>query len=330
MPSIEWILIVVLAALTLLFAGLWVRARSSATAVSRSDLPADTEVTLLAKSEVNLSGAVHQYGVVSAAGERPLAFLIDQSLGHLQVGDAFSMRNGQPYKVETRKAAVASGASSGHAQDSHENTGREAAANVTPSNNVVSAPSTADQSNPDDDPGSRTVLYVNEDATSLPDVEKAYPFLEVLEGADAGTRFPIPYAEAGIGRSENNVIALADNGASRQHCRIDYRDNEFTVEDLGSTNGTFHNGEEVSQPRPLAFGDRIQVSDSIMEFRCEGYVLKDHDADGAIHAFEQCLQQEPDFLEALKNLAFLLERDIRRKKEAEPIWKQINRLEKGR
>ena len=63
-------------------------------------------------------------------------------------------------------------------------------------------------------------------------------------------------------------------------------------------------------------------------FTCEGHDLKDSDAPKAIAALEKSIQREPEFVTALKVLAFMLERDIARRNEATPLWNTIARLEK--
>ena len=64
-----------------------------------------------------------------------------------------------------------------------------------------------------------------------------------------------------------------------------------------------------------------------MVFSCEGYDLKDSDAARATELLEQCVSRQPDFVPALKILAFLLERDVGRKGEAAPLWQSIARLD---
>lgn len=46
---------------------------------------------------------------------------------------------------------------------------------------------------------------------------------------------------------------------SRLHCRFTLADSGLRVEDLGSTNGTFVNGEKIDGAKPLAGGDRVKV-----------------------------------------------------------------------
>lgn len=57
-------------------------------------------------------------------------------------------------------------------------------------------------------------------------------------------------------------IRLEDPFSSGRHARIERQGNVFVVEDLGSTNGTFLNGEPLRGIQPLHHGDRIRIGDS--------------------------------------------------------------------
>ena len=63
-----------------------------------------------------------------------------------------------------------------------------------------------------------------------------------------------------IGREAPDEGKLGqDAEISRQHARITHTGDEYVIEDLGSTNGTFLNGRKISRPEVLSAGDRIQV-----------------------------------------------------------------------
>ncbi len=73
-----------------------------------------------------------------------------------------------------------------------------------------------------------------------------------------------------IGRSSMNDLPVADKMLSRQHARI-VRDNNggLSVEDLGSRNGTFLNGERLMSIQPLKPGDRITVGGVTLKVESE-------------------------------------------------------------
>ena len=97
--------------------------------------------------------------------------------------------------------------------------------------------------------------------------------------------------------------------------------------DNSSTNGTLHNGDKVEQAW-LDFGDIIRVGETELTFSCEGYDLKDNDPSKAVELLEKCVGKQPEFVSALRILAFLLERDVGRRGEAAPLWEAVARLEK--
>jgi adenylate cyclase len=76
----------------------------------------------------------------------------------------------------------------------------------------------------------------------------------------------------GIGRSSANPIALkGDTSVSRQHALIRRQgENEYSVIDLGSANGTFVNGKLLLVPTVLRNGDVLKVGDTVMRFEFEG------------------------------------------------------------
>jgi len=154
-----------------------------------------------------------------------------------------------------------------------------------------------------------------------------YPYLSVIDGPDAGTVFPISFATTSFGRNEGNDVVLADDSASRRHFEVAFVRPNFLLRDIGSTNGTMCNGKFIDEIA-IEFGDEIQIAETRLIFSCRGVELMEQDPSGAIAVFENYIDAEPEFLLALKNLAFLLERDLRRKSEAEQLWKRIAQLEK--
>lgn len=66
-----------------------------------------------------------------------------------------------------------------------------------------------------------------------------------------------------IGRDITNDIVVNDPEVSRHHCRLTRGPMGYTMEDLGSTNGTFVNGQRVTAPRPLSNGDLIGLGETV-------------------------------------------------------------------
>jgi pSer/pThr/pTyr-binding forkhead associated (FHA) protein len=74
--------------------------------------------------------------------------------------------------------------------------------------------------------------------------------------------------ETVFGRDEDTDITIEDKRISRKHCKISTEEGNFIISDLGSSNGTFVNGQRVTQ-KTLESGDRIQIGSNILEFRIE-------------------------------------------------------------
>jgi len=61
-----------------------------------------------------------------------------------------------------------------------------------------------------------------------------------------------------IGRRRDCNLRISLSKVSRKHCRLVQAGDELRIEDLGSSNGTFHNGERIRNMAVTA-GDRIQI-----------------------------------------------------------------------
>jgi len=62
-----------------------------------------------------------------------------------------------------------------------------------------------------------------------------------------------------IGRGTHNTLALNDSFVSASHARISRRGKRWWIEDTGSTNGTFVNRRQVSEPTPMESGDLVEI-----------------------------------------------------------------------
>ena len=80
-----------------------------------------------------------------------------------------------------------------------------------------------------------------------------------------GAAFPLGH-EITVGRDPSSTVAIEDDTfVSSTHLRIYDVDGQAMVEDLGSTNGSFHNGNRLVGARLLHPGDRIQVGHTVLE-----------------------------------------------------------------
>jgi hypothetical protein len=92
---------------------------------------------------------------------------------------------------------------------------------------------------------------------------QATGILTLSRGPGVGTRFDIGAAPVTIGRQDQCEVQVPGTWVSRRHARIAWTGTGYIVEDLGSTNGTFVNGERVSGPRALRPGDRLQLGEQV-------------------------------------------------------------------
>lgn len=93
----------------------------------------------------------------------------------------------------------------------------------------------------------------------------AEPTLVVIAGRRSGQRLAVPAGETTIGRDAASELVFDDEGVSRHHAMLVPAAHTVTIEDVGSTNGTWVNGEAVSSARELRPGDRIQLGTALLE-----------------------------------------------------------------
>ncbi len=101
--------------------------------------------------------------------------------------------------------------------------------------------------------------------------EIGMPTLIMLEGHEIGRSWPVEKERVIIGRSEDCDVVLRERQVSRRHAQIRRLDSvasltnsaaspTYALEDLGSRNGTYVNGLEVTEPYVLQDGDEIQIA----------------------------------------------------------------------
>jgi len=129
--------------------------------------------------------------------------------------------------------------------------------------------------------------------------ETKRPYLVIIGGDHLGAVHKIDKTPAIIGRGDDADIKIADDGISREHVEVLGEREHVTVRDLGSTNGTFHNGRKVDEVE-LVDGDKISIGSTT--------ILKFSYRDGFDEAFEQRLSSlgiRDDLTRALKKAFFL-------------------------
>ncbi|MFE8596138.1 diguanylate cyclase [Archangium violaceum] len=87
-----------------------------------------------------------------------------------------------------------------------------------------------------------------------------------IHGPELGKKYALQEIEFTIGREEGNHIVVDLDNVSRRHAMIIRKQGRMLVKDLGSTNGTYLNDQEVTQETALRSGDLIKVGGSIFKF----------------------------------------------------------------
>jgi pSer/pThr/pTyr-binding forkhead associated (FHA) protein len=89
----------------------------------------------------------------------------------------------------------------------------------------------------------------------------------VVEGGNAGQRAELENAPILIGRGSDAAIRLDDDYVSTRHARIAASGDQWFVEDLGSTNGTYIGTVRINQPTTITLGTQVRIGKTILELR---------------------------------------------------------------
>ena len=91
--------------------------------------------------------------------------------------------------------------------------------------------------------------------------------LVVTEGSLQGATVTLGDAPVTLGRAHDSTLVLTDDYASNKHARLLPTEDGWTLEDLGSTNGTYLGTTKVSRPTPVAIGTQIRIGKTVLELR---------------------------------------------------------------
>jgi hypothetical protein len=119
--------------------------------------------------------------------------------------------------------------------------------------------------------------------------------LEVVEGPNAGAQLALD-RPIEIGRDPGVALILHDDLVSRHHARITPSRGGATLEDLGSSNGTFINGNEVHAPTFASAGDQILVGVSVIQLRSAQQVADRPSAVRQVPDALRIVERRPDYL----------------------------------
>jgi pSer/pThr/pTyr-binding forkhead associated (FHA) protein len=120
--------------------------------------------------------------------------------------------------------------------------------------------------------------------------------LEIVEGPGAGRTIALD-GPVVIGRDQDADLPLDDTQASRQHARLSPTHGGAVVEDLGSTNGTFVNQNEVHGRAALAAGDELIVGVTVIQLRAPNDIARQPSAVRAVPPALAAPARRPTFVD---------------------------------
>jgi len=88
--------------------------------------------------------------------------------------------------------------------------------------------------------------------------------LIMRSGPTPGAAFTLEGDQIDVGRDSTNEIVINDAEISRRHARLTFQGGKYVLEDLGSTNGTFVNGQRLAGPRVLKAGEVVSFGEQIV------------------------------------------------------------------
>ena len=88
--------------------------------------------------------------------------------------------------------------------------------------------------------------------------------LIMRSGPTPGAAFTLEGDQITIGRDSVNEVVINDAEISRRHARLTFQGGKYVLEDLGSTNGTFVNGQRLAGPRVLKAGEVVSFGEQIV------------------------------------------------------------------
>lgn len=91
--------------------------------------------------------------------------------------------------------------------------------------------------------------------------------LQVVSGPNAGQSVPLGDKPILLGRGTDAAIRLDDDYVSTRHARFATNGEQWFVEDLGSTNGTYLGSQRLTSPTPIGIGIEVRLGKTIVELR---------------------------------------------------------------
>nr|WP_241428923.1 FHA domain-containing protein [Agrococcus sp. ARC_14] len=104
-------------------------------------------------------------------------------------------------------------------------------------------------------------------ATSASAPSREASRIVVTSGPRAGLELDLPQTGLSIGRSSGSGLQIKDDYTSSNHAKIVRWRDQWVVQDLGSTNGTFVEGKRISESTPVRVGTAVRIGTTTFELR---------------------------------------------------------------
>lgn len=105
------------------------------------------------------------------------------------------------------------------------------------------------------------------DDTPPPPTRALATKLVVTEGPLTGRTIPLDGQPLLIGRAQDAGLVLEDDYASGRHARLFPQGSRWFLEDLGSTNGTFVQGDQLTRTMAIDPGTSVRIGKTVMELK---------------------------------------------------------------
>lgn len=111
-----------------------------------------------------------------------------------------------------------------------------------------------------------TIIDRKPQAATIIDLPRTGDVLTVRTGSGRANTYDLPDGDVVIGRDPSCFITVDDGKVSSMHLRLSHAQGSWVAVDLGSTNGSYCNGQKLMGQLRLANGDQIRIGDTTLEF----------------------------------------------------------------